>query len=98
MGAKKFDKGKPPLSRIPYELLEDVAHTLEFGADKYGWHNWKEGMDWSRVLDASLRHINKFARGEDIDEESGLNHLGHAACNIAFLLYYLKNGVGNDDR
>jgi hypothetical protein len=45
-----------------------------------------------------LRHVFAFARGEDIDPDSGLPHLDHAACCILFLSSYQKTGTGNDDR
>jgi hypothetical protein len=96
--AKKFDQGKPPLSRIPKQPLEQIAQVLAFGATKYGWDNWKQGLKWSRPLDACLRHLYKFANKEDLDDESRLNHLAHAACNLIFLMYYYENDLGEDDR
>lgn len=94
----KHDTGKPPLSRVPRVGIEAVAEVLAFGAKKYDWNNWKGGMDHSRLIDAALRHIYKFADKKDLDEESGLNHLAHAACNLFFLLHYHEHGLGNDDR
>ena len=75
-----------------------IAEVLAFGAIKYDWDNWKKGMDHSRILDATLRHVYKYANGENKDDESGLNHLKHAATNLAFLLHYVEKGLGNDDR
>jgi hypothetical protein len=97
-GARKFDGGKPCLSRVPRAGLEGLAEVMAFGAEKYGWDNWKQGMDWSRLLDAALRHLYKFTDGQDKDEESGLNHLSHAACNIFFLIHYYEKGLGRDNR
>lgn len=96
--AAKFDSNKPPLSRLPKDSLELIAQVMAFGADKYGWNNWKKGMDHSRLLDASLRHIYKYTDGIDVDDESGQSHLAHAACNLLFLMYYKEKGLGNDDR
>lgn len=98
MSANKFDKGKPPLSRLPKEALEEVAKVLAFGAAKYGWNNWKDGMEWSRLLDASLRHIYAFVDNTDLDPESGQSHLAHAICNLMFLIHYQENNIGTDDR
>jgi Domain of unknown function (DUF5664) len=95
---KKFDKGKPKISMIPREAWEEEARVLEYGATKYGRDNYKDGMDWTRVLDASLRHILAFSSGENVDPETGISHLGHAKANLSMLLYYIKNDVGNDDR
>ena len=55
-------------------------------------------MQWSRVIDATLRHIHKFNKGEDNDVDSGLSHLAHARCNLAFLLDYTQNHPELDDR
>jgi hypothetical protein len=94
----KFDLGKPPLSLLPRAALEAEAMVLAYGAKKYGTHNWRLGMDHSRLLDACLRHIVAYAAGEDIDPESGLPHLAHARCSLGFLLHYRAAGVGTDDR
>lgn len=96
--AQKFDSGKPRLSKVPVEIINGIAEVLAFGAIKYDWDNWKKGMDHSRILDATLRHVYKYANGENKDDESGLNHLKHAATNLAFLLHYVEKGLGNDDR
>lgn len=96
--ALKYDENKPDLSILPYAGLDLTAKAFEFGAAKYGRNNYKKGMEWSRVLAAGMRHLSKFAQGEDLDEESGLSHLGHAGACIMMAAYYYSNGVGRDDR
>lgn len=96
--AIKHDSAKAPLSMIPLEALAPEAKVFKFGADKYGKSNYKSGMAYSRLLDATLRHVNAFAAGQDLDEESGLSHLAHARCNLAMLLFYIENKKGTDDR
>lgn len=96
--AKKFDKGKIPLELLPPEALEEVAKVLQFGALKYDPWNWTKGMDWLRLYGATLRHMQKWHRGIDEDEESGINHLAHAACNLLFLLWYSKHKKELDNR
>ena len=76
----KFDQGKPMMSLIDPSFLTGVAQVLTFGANKYGKHNWRNGIHISRLVDAALRHINAFNSGLDLDEESGLEHLYHATC------------------
>jgi len=99
MDAKKFDKGKPPLGLLPRRALVEVAQVMAFGADKYGKHNWRKGMAWTRLSDAALRHVYAWIDGEDNDTETGYNHLAHAACCLLFLLeYQLALRVGRDDR
>ena len=96
--AAKFDGGKPPLGLISRYALEQEAHVMQFGMDKYGRDNWRAGMDFSRLVDATLRHVYAFADGEDNDHETGLSHLAHARCCLAFLLEYEGKRVGKDDR
>ena len=36
--------------------------------------------------------------GEDRDSETGMSHLWHASCCIAFLIAYEERRVGQDDR
>jgi len=57
-----------------------------------GDRNWEKGIDPGRVFAAAQRHLWAYWSGEDTDEESGLSHLDHAACNIAFLQTYRENG------
>ena len=97
-GFKKDDSGKPKLSLLPAVGLEEIAIVMQFGAEKYGRDNWKDGAQWTRYLDASLRHLHAFSSGDDVDHESGQTHLAHAGCCILFLLWYYHNGVGEDDR
>lgn len=94
----KYDDGKVPLFLLPTEALREVARVLEFGMRKYDAWNWKKGMDWSRLSGAALRHLFSWLEGKDIDKETGLNHLAHAACCVLFLLTYQLLGIGKDDR
>ncbi len=97
-GGVKHDTGKPPMWLLPRAALEGTARGLGFGEKKYGAHNWREGMDWSRVISSLLRHTVAFMDGEDIDSESGLPHVHLMGCNITFLQTYYEEGLGNDDR
>jgi hypothetical protein len=94
----KYDKGKPQLSLLPTRALSEVAQVLTYGAQKYDAHNWRKGMAWSRLSDATLRHFFAFNDGIDVDKESGLLHLAHASCDILFLLEYYLKSIGTDDR
>jgi Domain of unknown function (DUF5664) len=94
----KFDNGKPRLGLIPRSALEAEAIVLGFGADKYGTYNWRNGMDWMRLVDAALRHIYAFADGETYDPESGEHHLAHARCCLGFLIEYENIHPEGDNR
>jgi len=86
---KKFDSGKPMMSLVTPEFREGVAAVLTFGAQKYGAHNWRKGTNYSRLLNSAHRHLAAFERGEDVDTESGLSHLLHAATNLMFLYSFV---------
>ncbi len=97
-GGVKHDESKRRMDLIPVSLLNGLAKVLEFGAKKYGDNNWRKGLAWSRVYAALQRHLTDFWAGEDIDPESRLPHLYHAACNLAFLIEYFEKNKDLDDR
>ncbi len=91
--------GKPPLSQLDNELLNQTALVLGFGEKKYSRGNWRKGITYNRCIDSLMRHVAAFKDGVTVDEESGIHHLGHAACNIMFLLRYEADGRTDlDDR
>lgn len=92
MAGSKFDNGKPPMGLVHPDFIEGVATVLGFGAEKYGKYNWTEGIEYDRLYDALQRHMNAWYKGEDIDPESGENHLLHAACELMFLYCFQKWG------
>lgn len=98
-------EGKVPLQHISdvEEGLGQMCAVLEFGATKYSRNNWRKGQPYMRVVASLLRHVMAFARGEDIDPESGQPHMGHVMCNAAFLAHFVANHddpryAGLDDR
>ena len=95
---QKFDYGKPPLSLIDRYAVEQIGLVLAFGAKKYHAHNWRDGIQYSRLVDAALRHLYAFADGEDLDLESGLPHIAHAGCCVVFLLGMINSRPDMDDR
>jgi hypothetical protein len=96
--AGRANTGKVELSLVPTVLTEEVAKVLMFGAQKYDKHNWRKGFAWTSVMNSMMRHVNAWLDGEDLDPESGLPHLAHIGCNVAFLLEFRKYGMGIDDR
>lgn len=97
----KADKGKLRLSLVPTSLIRAVARIREYGCRKYptgGEDNWRL-VDKQRYRDAMFRHMLAYLDNpRGVDEESGLPHLHHCACNIAFLIE-LEGGdnLGRDD-
>jgi Domain of unknown function (DUF5664) len=96
--AIKHDNNKLRYSLVPSKPITDLVKVLMFGAAKYGDYNWTGGFDWTRLYDATQRHLQAWVSGETTDPESGLNHLSHAMCNIAFLLEFEKTHPERDDR
>jgi len=94
----KYDRGKPPMHLLSPEALRQVAKVLEFGATKYEPWNWARGISYSRVYSAAQRHLNYWWEGEDLDPETGISHIAHAACCLMFLLQYEKTKQEYDDR
>jgi len=77
---------KPKLSLIPQRSIIEVAKVMGYGANKYAKYNYSEGAYQTTYTDAAQRHINKYLLNEDVDDESGLFHLAHAAACILMLL------------
>lgn len=94
----KFDTGKPPISLVPREAIEAIARALQFGAKKYSADNFKGGIAYRRLLDASMRHITAYAAGETLDPESHLSHIDHALASLSMLTYMIKFRPDLDDR
>jgi hypothetical protein len=94
----KLDGDKNRLDLVPPDAVEALGRVLSYGAKKYPAHNWARGMAWSRPYAAAQRHLLAFWSGEDRDPESGLPHVEHALCCLAFLATYRVRGLGTDDR
>lgn len=94
----KYDGDKPPLGLLSTTALWDTASVLGYGRKKYAAHNWRKGIEWQRCIDAAMRHLTAFNAGEDIDPESGLPHLAHAACEVMFLQEFAYTHPELDDR
>lgn len=97
----KYDQGKHKLSQFPREAMEAVVEVMEYGARKYGKGSWNR-VEVERYIDAAARHLYAM---QDIDEngkecinlskkddESGLEHLYHLACNVVYAVALYKRG------
>lgn len=88
----KADAGKPRLALVPPAIIEAVGRVRTYGTEKYGDpENWRK-VEPERYRDALMRHLCAYLRDHHSrDAESGLLHLEHVACNVAFLLEMEKN-------
>lgn len=97
----KDDAGKTRLELLPFATLTGVADVFAYGADKYYQDSWRSATpaNYSRSFGSILRHLTKWYTGEDIDPESGLNHVDHAISQLLILRYSMLNSAEEcDDR
>ena len=82
----KHDGGKPMLALVPSAIIRAVGRVMTHGAEKYGKNSYR-GVDPERYRHALMRHICEWLDDPyGVDKDSGLPHLEHVACNVAFLL------------
>lgn len=82
----KADAGKIRPTLVPRQIIRDIATVREYGDKKYGsTDNWKE-VEIERYRDALCRHLLAYLDDpKGVDEESGIPHYKHMACNMAFI-------------
>lgn len=86
-GTAKADTGKPRPTLVPTSLIRAVTAVREYGTAKYhDPENWRT-VEPQRYRDALYRHwLSYLDDPHGVDAESGLPHLWHVACNVAFLI------------
>ena len=79
------EKIRPTL--VPRKIIMAISEVRMFGLEKYkDPDNWKK-VEPERFRDAMFRHLLLYLDDPNgVDNESGLPHLWHLACNIAFLV------------
>lgn len=84
--AIKADAGKPKLSLVPTQIIKDIAEIREYGNKKYGEaESWRR-VEKARYIDALYRHLLDYIDdNKSVADDSGLGHIKHIACNVAFL-------------
>lgn len=94
----KYDEGKLRYDLLPPDAVQELVRVYDYGALKYADRNWEKGMKWSRCFSALMRHSWAFWMGENLDPESGLPHMAHAAFCCLALIRYVKRNKEFDDR
>lgn len=90
-------KGSKPAQIFwtPPRALLEVGKVNGMGAEKYEPHNFRKGYNWSLSYNSLLRHVMASIDGEDIDPESGLLHMAHAAWHaLALIQFYFDKESG----
>lgn len=94
----KYDKGKVRMELLPFDCLTEIAKVLTFGAEKYKENSWQTVKNsYERYRGSLLRHMAAMQAGKILDEESGLLHAAHLACNAIFLLWFVLHKEVNDE-
>jgi hypothetical protein len=92
----KHDGGKHRLDLVPPEIIEAIGAVRSFGVEKYKEEYSYRKVEPKRYRAALMRHICKWLKNpHGKDEESGLPHLWHIACNVAFLIELDKEAEDN---
>ncbi len=97
-GAKKFDGGKLRFDLLPVRPLEKLVEVYTIGAAKYDAHNWRKGLEFSRVFAAICRHLFAWWRGETHDPDDGQHHLASVAWGALTLMELEQTHPELDDR
>jgi hypothetical protein len=85
-GTYKYDQGKPRLDLVPPAIIMAVGAVRSHGVKKYGENDGWRQVEPKRYRAALMRHLCDYLRNpQETDAESGLPHLWHMACNVAFL-------------
>jgi hypothetical protein len=95
------EKGTKPsqLAWLPPDAMLALGEVAGHGSEKYTPHNFRLGYNFSLSLNALYRHALAFQGGEDLDPDSGLPHMAHAAWHALNLVQSQKDyGIRFDDR
>jgi len=88
VSALRYNTGKPKWSLVNMHSLVPMIRVLEYGALKYAPSNWQKPMKRDEVLDSMQRHLAALIDGNELDDESGLTHIGHIMANALFYSYH----------
>ncbi len=79
--------------------MANAAHVFDFGRRKYKEWNWAKGMPWSVPTACIMRHAEAILLdNQELDDDSGLPHIGHLLCNVIMLVHYERYYTEGDDR
>lgn len=93
----KADAGKCLPTLVHTSLIRAVAAVRRYGIEKYhDPENWSR-VEPQRYRDALYRHWMAYLDDPaGVDQESGLPHLWHLACNVDFLIELAERGKKDD--
>lgn len=83
---------------LPWDAIWALAEHYGRGAEKYADRNWEKGYRWGLSHAALHRHLAAWWNGEDIDAETGSNHMLAVAWHALALWWWQAHAKGTDDR
>jgi hypothetical protein len=90
---------KVPMGAVSPAAIAHEACAMLDGEIKYGFRNWRAKDVRARVyIDACKRHLDGWLEGDEVAEDSGVHHLGHARACLGILLDAQESGNLIDDR
>lgn len=96
--ALRFNTNKTQTREIDPDFIMGIGEVLTACRVKYPEGNWMTPTKYSTSYESLMRHLMAFWSGKDYDEETKKQHLLHAATNIMFLYYQVRNHPEKDDR
>ena len=87
--ATRDNKNKLDYTILPWEAVTEVVRVFEYGASKYTRDNYKkgDGLPLPFYHQSAMRHLVASINGEELDPESGLDHLALLAANCLMGLW-----------
>lgn len=98
---RKESEGKPCFDSLSPAALLALGEVALVGSAKYGQHNYMNGINYSKLYSALIRHLLKWWGGEERDGVDGQHHLASVAWHALALLHYALHPDaygGFDDR
>lgn len=90
---------KVSLSVVPMDVVLEASLGMLEGAAKYGKANYlASGARASVYYDGTMRHLNQWWLGENIDADSGLHHISKAISSLMVLRSCMLAEKFTDDR
>ncbi len=84
----KHDGDKNRLDLLPVRALWEVSRVFTSGSGRYGDWNWAQGLKYSRIFGALLRHLFKWILGQSHDPDDGQHHLDSVIWCALVLRHY----------
>jgi hypothetical protein len=90
---------KAKFSTIPAGVMFEIGLALLEGAVKYGRHNYRGvGVRASVYYDAAMGHLADWWEGQDLDPDSGFNHVVKSIASLVVLRDAMLQDKLEDDR